>query len=388
MAHDASARRPPAGRPSDARPGTGSDAARPPRAEAGADEESRAAAGAGRPGGSIGSTRAPSPRRRLALPEPLRIAVLRTRRLRLVRALVHFNLRKGPILASGMAYSGLFAIFAGVWVLFSVAAIILSFDDRLFDVLVGVVQRALPGLIAADGPIDASALPVTSTFTITGAIALGGMVWTALTWLSRARSCIRAMFDLSPVGEAGFFAARGRSLLVLLGFGLAFIVSSGLTVLSTDLVSATQSLLGVSDGDVLQSGIRWASLAAVLLFDTATCAVLLRVLSSVRIPFRRLWSGAVVGGASVTIIKQVAGLVVAGAARNPLAASFAAVLGLLLVINLLCTVLLLAAAWVAVDMREHGVRPRTTTDAGTTTAVVRRAVTGRGARRLDRVGPG
>src|SRR5690606_38075593 len=102
-------------------------------------------------------------------------------------------------------------------------------------------------------------------------------------------------------------------------------------------------------------GARLLGLGVMFLFDAAVLAVLFRVLAGIRIPARRLVGGASIGAAGLGALKVVGGSLLGSAVRNPLLASFAIIIGLLVWFNLISQVVLMTASWVAVGARDHGV---------------------------------
>jgi len=80
----------------------------------------------------------------------------------------------------------------------------------------------------------------------------------------------------------------------------------------------------------------------------AIYVVLLRLLSGVSMPWSDLRQAALVGAIGAGVLKIAVSYGVVGGSTNPVLASFAIIIGLLVVINLLSRVTLLAAAWAAV----------------------------------------
>src|SRR5690606_9809992 len=95
-------------------------------------------------------------------------------------------------------------------------------------------------------------------------------------------------------------------------------------------------------------------LALMLLLDTVVLGALYRVLSGLTIPLRRLLVGSVLGAVALGILKVLGGALLGGAGRNPLLASFAIIIGLLIWFNLVCATILLGASWIAVGMADAG----------------------------------
>jgi len=274
------------------------------------------------------------------------------------RVLARHVVSKGPLLAAGLTYQALFALFAALWVGFSVAGFVVSGDQLLRDELIVFIRSAVPGLIQdADGTgvVDPELLLDATVFGWTGAIALVGLLVSSVTLLGSMRDCVRVVFRAAqPATPLGRLIVRDLGL--ALAFGAAVLVSATLSLVSTTAVSGLLSGFGVSTRSLVgETTLRVVGVALVFVFDAAVLAVLFRVLAGLHIPVRRLLVGAVIGAAGFVSLTLVGGAVLRATGSNPLVASFAAIVGLLVVINLLCQVLLLSAGWIAVGMDDIGV---------------------------------
>ena len=291
-------------------------------------------------------------------PTGLPAIIARIVKLKPVRVIIQFGSRGGPIMASGLTYQGLFAVFAAIWFSFSVAGLILADDVALRTSLIIQLAQSVPGLIddgSGSGVIDPDILLETGTLSWTGALALVGLLFTALGWLASARDSVRAQFGLAPLA-ANLFLLKAKDLGLAVVLGIALIISTLLSVASTALLGAVLDGVGIG-ADSLAATIvgRIVGLVITLAFDTLVFASLYRVLAGVHIPFGRLIGGALLGGVGVGILKVLGSALLGGASSNPLLASFAVIIGVLLFLNLLCQVLLICAAWTAVGMDDHGI---------------------------------
>ena len=287
-------------------------------------------------------------------PTGLPAIIARIVKLKPVRVIIQFGSRGGPIMASGLTYQGLFAVFAAIWFSFSVAGLILADDVALRTSLIIQLAQSVPGLIddgSGSGVIDPDILLETGTLSWTGALALVGLLFTALGWLASARDSVRAQFGL-----ANLFLLKAKDLGLAVVLGIALIISTLLSVASTALLGAVLDGVGIG-ADSLAATIvgRIVGLVITLAFDTLVFASLYRVLAGVHIPLGRLIGGALLGGVAVGILKVLGSALLGGASSNPLLASFAVIIGVLLFLNLLCQVLLICAAWTAVGMDDHGI---------------------------------
>ena len=292
--------------------------------------------------------------------EPGRIPALIERILKLkpVRVFFSYAARGGPLMASGLAFQAIFAVFAGLWVGFSIIGLVVQQDVVLRSSIIDTIAAAVPGLIdsgSGTGAIDPSTLISASILNWTSAIALGGLLFTALGFLASARDAVRRIFDLPPIVQ-NFALIKLKDLGLAAAFGAAIIVSAALSTASTLLIGGALDLIGIgSDSIVAQVLGSIIGLAVVLAIDTAVLASLYRVLSGIAIPVRRLIGGALIGGVGLGLLKALGNTLLGGASSNPLLASFAIIIGLLIFFNLVCQVILISASWIATGMADSGI---------------------------------
>ena len=279
-----------------------------------------------------------------------------------VRVFAHFTNMRGNILAGGMSYQALFAVFGAVWVGFSIAGLFLRSNPDLLDSLFSVINQSVPGLIGEDAIIDPATLTSTGVLSWTGAISLVVLLGTTLAWLSITTAAVRTIFDM-PKQTTFFLIVKLRELALGLIFGVLLVASALVSLASTAALGAIFGLLQIEQNSFwYDSSARLIGIVVVLVIDTLTLAALFRVLSRVRIPRARLAAGALLGGVGLGAIKVLGGALLGGATNNPLLATFAVIVGLLIWFNLVSTVTLLAASWIAVGMNDAGIPPVSLSD--------------------------
>ena len=278
------------------------------------------------------------------------------KKLFMVRVLLYYSNAQGALLASGLAYQAIFAVFAAVWVGFSVVGLVVAGDAHLQKPLIDFLADAVPGLIkssSGSGAIDPKMLLNAGTFTLSGIIALVGVLVTALGWLASARTAIRIIFGV-PQSKANVFLLKLRDLVIALGFGVALLLSATLSVAGSAATGFGLDLLGVSPNSLVGNITgKSVSIALSFLLDAVILGALFRVLSGVQIPWRRLVGGVVVGAVALGALKVLGGSLLGVSKSNPLLASFAVILGLLIFFNLVCQVILLSASWVSVALDDR-----------------------------------
>ncbi|HEU0182249.1 MAG TPA: YhjD/YihY/BrkB family envelope integrity protein, partial [Agromyces mariniharenae] len=90
-------------------------------------------------------------------------------------------------------------------------------------------------------------------------------------------------------------------------------------------------------------------LLVVFVIDTLALAVLFRFLSGAAMPWRRMWVGSLLGSFAITVLQLLGGYVLTAAGKNPLLATFAVFIALLLWFRITSIIILVAAAWIAVE---------------------------------------
>lgn len=275
-----------------------------------------------------------------------------------VKVFIVFGEKHGYLLSAGLAYQAIFAVFAALWVGFSIAGLIVSGSRDLQLALIDVLKQTVPGLIDPDGSgegiIDPKLLLEATIFGWTGAIALIGLFLSALGWMAGARDAIRIMFDL-PGPRTNFYLLKLKDAGLALGFGVLLLISAGLSVSGTVAMAGVIEWLGIRDTTATTVVGRVVTLSVMFVLDTVVLGMLYRVLSGMRIPMRRLVPGAVIGSAALGALKVLGTTLLGGASTNPLLASFAVFVGVLIWFNFVSQVILLTAMWIAIGVADDGV---------------------------------
>jgi len=277
--------------------------------------------------------------------------------LKPVRVWLHYAERRGPMLSDSITYRSLFSVFAGVLLGFSFAALWLSDNPEAWQSLVAAVDAAIPGLVGEDGLVDVSDIQAPAGLTITGIIALVGLVGAAIGAIGSLRVALRTLAD-KVHDDVLFVWVLVRNLLLAIAIGGGFILSAGATFVGTSFVGTVLDWAGIAHGTFADVATRGVSILVVFALDTAVVALAFVTLSGVRTRPASLWAGALIGAFALTVLQQLSGLFVAGAGSNPLLASFASLIALLLWLNLSAQVILLASTWIIVGERERSDRVR------------------------------
>jgi membrane protein len=308
--------------------------------------------------------------------------VQRVLALKPARVFLHFNEENGPLLAAGMAYQAIFALFAGLWLGFSIAGFVIKGDPALRAALFDSLNRTIPGLLSTggtSGAIDANKLLDSTALGASSIVSVIGLLLTAVGFLGTLRTAVRIMFAVPPP-TANPWLLKLKDLGLTIGFGAVVLVTAVISLVSTALLDLVLNLLGIPKDTWLAAvapGVVGALL--ILVIDTLLLVAAFRVLSALRVPRGRLWTGAAIGGVGLAALQTLGTSLLGGARSNPLLAGFAVLVGLLIYFNLVATVILLAASWISVGLRDAGVDAR---DLSTEERAVGKATELEDARRL------
>lgn len=255
---------------------------------------------------------------------------------------------QGNLLAGGVGYFAFFSVFPAVLLAFTVFGYVLRDRPELLEQVKDGINQALPGFIQTqanpDGIISVDA-PSAASLSVSGVVSVLGLVYTGTGWLSALRTAFQIILDI-PATATNFVVGKGRDLAVLALLGVAFVVSAVLSAVAGSTARALAELIGLGQVSWLLSGL---SLVLSVVLDASIVALMLRLLPGVSLPWSRLRGAALVGGLGLTALKRLGTLLLSGTLDNPLYASFAVVVGLLVWLNLMSRVILLAAAWAAYD---------------------------------------
>lgn len=274
--------------------------------------------------------------------------VQRGQRLRPWRAFSHFTDVGGTVLTAGMSYQAVFAVFAALWLGFGIFGNWLRGRTELLASLVDQINHLVPGLLGTDGVVSITTLLSTRTSSWATVFAGVALLWVTLAWFTGTRRALRIIFGLEVKQYRNAVLLKLRDLLLAVIFLAALLVSASLTVVSSNFTEFLVGIFDSSKDNWILSGlgitVRYVAMYA---FDVLLLLAIFRLLAEIKIPFWSLLWGCALGGAATFVLKLFGTLLLGGATSNPLLATFAVMVGLLIWFNLICRTLLLTAAWMA-----------------------------------------
>lgn len=267
---------------------------------------------------------------------------------RLGRALTRYGKANGALLSGGITYSALFSIFAALTISFTVFIAIVGNNTALRDAVLDSLDSALPGIVdTGDGGLLAPEdLELSTAGGVVGVIAVLVLINTATTVMAALRTGVRAMFGILAPKESPVMG-KVRDLLGFVGLALAVVLTSALGLAAGALGTALLELIGLQDAPFAGGLLRGLGFAVALAMDTLVFILIYRVLAGVRPPRRDLVLGSVVAAIGAGVLRVGGTTLVSSVADNPLLASFAAIITLLLWVNLVVRITLMVGAFSA-----------------------------------------
>ncbi|MFT0761517.1 YihY/virulence factor BrkB family protein [Actinomyces sp. F1_1611] len=267
--------------------------------------------------------------------------------LRPLRAFARFGTANGSLLAAGISYRALFSLTAAITLGGMVFSALLGSNEALRTAVVEAVNSWLPGLLKSgthpDGLVDPATLGSGPGTTVAGVVSLGVLLFTATSVVASLSSAIRAMFALSTVREP-FPVTLGQRFLGLVALLVGISSTAGIVFL-TSWLGTRATRLGVEKTwfDSLSTGLTWV---AAVVINMVLVAVVIRWVAGVRPPRPDLLWGSGLAGLSTALL-QLAGTSVVQNVRGPILTAATTLITLILWVNLQARVVLLASAWIA-----------------------------------------
>ncbi len=271
---------------------------------------------------------------------------------RLARGLARYGAANGALLTGGIAYSALFSIFAALTVAFSIFTALVGSNTELRDAVLDGLDSALPGIVKT-GPDSGGILePSDLEFSTSGSVlvaVIGFLVLlnTASSVMSSLRTGVRAMFGIvAPTENAVIGKLRDIAGFVVLALSVVLAAALGIVVGAAG--STIAELVGLDDNPVAQFFLRALGFVVALGVDLLVVLFVIRGLGGARPPRKDLLTGALVVAIAAGVIRFLGTSIVSGSvSANKVLAPFAAIIVLLLWVNLIVRILLMVCAWTA-----------------------------------------
>ncbi|PWV44809.1 YihY/virulence factor BrkB family protein [Nocardiopsis sp. L17-MgMaSL7] len=260
----------------------------------------------------------------------------------LVRAYGRYSDRNGTQLAGAVTYFAFLSFFPLLALAFAVVGFLASQQVELTSYLERALDEVLPGL-SDQLPMEQIAKARVGA----SVIGLLGLLYAGLNSVSALREALHTIWLNSLRQGPNFLVRKLVDLLVMIALGTALLFTVAFTSFMQTATVWMLSLVGLDGSLVANLSLR--ALALVIAIGVNMCLFVLAfaLLSGTGRPTAQMWRGALLGAVGFEILKNVATQLLAGTLGNPVYASFAVLVGLLVWINLVMRVIMFSAAWTA-----------------------------------------
>jgi membrane protein len=249
-------------------------------------------------------------------------------------------------LAGAVTYFGFLSLFPVLALGFAILGVVAAHRPELRASVEDAVSQAFPGLVGS-GPQQVSLDALATAATSAGIIGALGLLYAGTGFADALRDALHVVFGTSTQ-TMNIVVKKARSVVALAVVGSLLLLSAVASTLATSATSWLLRLAGLDGSTWADLALRLLGIGVGLLLDMAVLAAAFRFMSGAAPSWRAMRGGVLLGAVGLEVLKLLAGRLLVGTVSNPVYASFAVLVGLLVWINFSARVVLLAAAWVAV----------------------------------------
>ncbi|MFD6951785.1 MULTISPECIES: YihY/virulence factor BrkB family protein [unclassified Nocardiopsis] len=260
----------------------------------------------------------------------------------LVRAYARYADRNGTQLAGAVTYFAFLSFFPLLALAFAAVGFLATVQVEVGDHLQGALDEILPGL--------SDQLPIEEISQArVGASVLGvlGLLYAGLNAVASLREALHSLWLKSFREGPNILLRKAVDLLVMLGLGVALLFTVAFTSVAQAATQWLLSLVGLEGSLLADLSLRALALVIAVCVNMGIFMLAFTLLSGSGRPARMMWRGALLGAVGFEALKATAAVLLAGILTNPVYASFAVLVGLLVWINLVMRLVMFSAAWTA-----------------------------------------
>jgi len=260
----------------------------------------------------------------------------------LARAYTRYHERRGDRLAAAVTYFGFLSFFPLLALAYALLGYLVGVSDRARSYLVEAIESALPGL-AGKVPVE----QIAGARATAGIIGLAGLLITGVGCVDALREALRDIWGKDPTGGGNLLVKKLWNIVLLMFLGTVLVLSVAISTVTSSATHGVLEVLGLDRSAWAGTALRLLGLAIAIACNTLIFLVLFARLTGGAGPWRGLLRGALLGAVGFEALKLIATLLIGTTTSNPVYASFAVVVGLLVWINVVSRFTLYVAAWTA-----------------------------------------
>ncbi|WP_431964333.1 inner membrane protein YhjD [Nocardia sp. bgisy134] len=263
----------------------------------------------------------------------------------LIRAGGRYQRQRGDYYAAGITYFTVLSLFPLLMVAFAVAGFVLAGNEELFRELQDKIVENIPGELGTqlNGLIDQA---VRSRGTV-GVLGLLAGLYAGLGWMANLRAALTEQWEQKHE-EGNWLRTKISDLGALIGLGLAFVVSLGLSALgSSNLGAQLLARYGLDELPGARLLLTLLSILFALLASWAVFAWIIARLPREPVTLASAAKAALLAALAFEVFKFVASIYLQIVLRSPAGAAFGSIIGLMVFSYITYRIILFATAWAA-----------------------------------------
>ncbi|MEV6321497.1 inner membrane protein YhjD [Nocardia sp. NPDC051787] len=263
----------------------------------------------------------------------------------LVRTAARYQRQRGDYYAAGITYFTVLSLFPLLMIAFAVSGVVLSSNPELLGELQAKIVENIPGSFG-DQINDLVDKAVESRRTV-GVLGLLVGVYTGLGWMANLRAALTEQWDQkSPDGN--WLVTKLSDLGALVGLGLAFVVSLGLSALASSALGR-RLLTNLGLAELPGAGVLLTLLSTLLGFlaSWAVFAWVIARLPREPVTLASAAKAAALAALAFEVFKIVASIYLRSVLSSPAGATFGSIIGLMVFTYVTYRIVLFATAWAA-----------------------------------------
>jgi membrane protein len=268
----------------------------------------------------------------------------------LIAAWQRLQVTNGNLYAAAITYFSFLALFPMLLLGVAVLGFVLHAHPDTLQSLFEKITDNVPGQVGRT--LKDSIKSAINARTAVGLVGLGGLLLTGLGWIGNLRAALDAIWKRTPPKQNPIMQ-RLVNLGILIGLGLAVLVSLGITAGWAAFTNEVLAAVGLDDVPGMGTLLGVIGIAVTLTADAVLFFFVLVRIPNVAVPLGVGVRGSVLAAGGFEVLKIVGTYTVAASSSSPTLGPFASLLAVLIWIQLVSRWMLFCAAWTAESTLAH-----------------------------------
>lgn len=273
----------------------------------------------------------------------------------LVRTAGRYQRQRGDHYAAGITYFTVLSLFPLLMVAFAVAGFVLAGNGELLRELQDRVVANIPGEMG--GQLNDLIDQAVRSRTTVGVLGLLTGLYSGLGWMANLRAALTEQWEQQR-DDGSWWRTKLSDLGALIGLGLAFVVSLGLSaVASSGIGRQLLELVGLAEMPGARLVLWVLSTALAMLASWAVFVWIIARLPREPVTLSSAVRAAALAAVAFEVFKMVASIYLQSVLNSPAGAAFGSIIGIMVFSYVVYRIILFATAWAATTRENERFAP-------------------------------